>query len=251
MPRDRMQPWYQFLPAMTDDEFLALKQSIADHGFRAECPVIMTTDGRILDGHHRARACVELGIEPPTVVVDIAEDDRWDYVFDANVTRRHLTAAQRREMAEQYVARHPAAPTAEVAEKSGVSEMTARTIRRELGAPMRRPPTLSDKLSEATDPYAIPGQPITVDVCATPETPVARDLADYGYQPAVADAWRELFAAGRRVRELPVEDLQHASASFLSLSLQEHEWQAIGEHVREVFRLIRLEHWQAGLDSVA
>ncbi len=250
MPRDRMQPWYQFLPAMTDDEFLALKQSIADHGFRAECPVIMTTDGRILDGHHRARACVELGIEPPTVVVDIAEDDRWDYVFDANVTRRHLTAAQRRDMAEQYVARHPAAPTAEVAEKSGVSRRTAGAIRHEAGAlapmPQRaRPdvqfahtpmPTPSDKLSEATDPYAIPGQPITVDVDPAAET---------------ARAWRELFAAGRRVRELPVEDLQHASAAFLSLSLQEHEWQAIGEHVREVFRLIKLEHWQAGLDSVA
>ena len=242
MSRDRMQPWYQFLPAMTDDEFLALKQSIADHGFRAECPVIMTTDGRILDGHHRARACVELGIEPPTVVVDIAEDDRWDYVFDANVTRRHLSSSQRREMAEQYVARHPAAPTAEVAEKSGVSRRTAGAIRHEAGA-------LAPMPQRANRPDAQFAHTPMPTVSATPETPVARDLADYGYQPAVAYAWRELFAAGRRVRELPVEDLQHASAAFLSLSLQEHEWQAIGEHVREVFRLIKLEHWQAGLQQ--
>lgn len=53
----------EFLPPMSEAEYQAMKDDIAANGQRE--PIILL-DGKILDGRHRNRACVELGVEPKT-----------------------------------------------------------------------------------------------------------------------------------------------------------------------------------------
>ncbi|HSJ73819.1 MAG TPA: tyrosine-type recombinase/integrase [Miltoncostaeaceae bacterium] len=76
------------LPALTDDEYAALKADIREHGILY--PLIVDEDGRILDGVHRARIAAEL--HPP--------DDRLPGAaafpgFTVDVARNAMTRACR------------------------------------------------------------------------------------------------------------------------------------------------------------
>ena len=51
---------YQVLPPMAPEQFEALKRDIAERGVLT--PIDLDEQGRVLDGHHRLRACAELGI---------------------------------------------------------------------------------------------------------------------------------------------------------------------------------------------
>lgn len=81
-------------PKMGEEEFAALKADIQEHG--QHDPVIIY-EGEVLDGRHRYRACVELGIDPSVIVVDAHSigGDPFDYVWSCNFHRRHLTTSQR------------------------------------------------------------------------------------------------------------------------------------------------------------
>lgn len=79
-------------PLMQGDEFDALKADIAANGLRE--PVWLHSDGRIIDGRNRYRACCELGIEP--------EYHTWNcsgslvsFVVSLNLHRRHLSSSQK------------------------------------------------------------------------------------------------------------------------------------------------------------
>ena len=59
----RLNPEYdKLLPHMSEEEFVELKKSIENEG--QHYPIIVNQDLVVLDGHHRFRACTELGIEP-------------------------------------------------------------------------------------------------------------------------------------------------------------------------------------------
>ena len=77
-------------PAMTEAEYTALLENIREHGQRHP---IITYQGQILDGHHRARACAELGKEP--YLKEYGGNDPVGYVLSSNLHRRHLSASQR------------------------------------------------------------------------------------------------------------------------------------------------------------
>ena len=49
------------VPAQSDQEYQSLKQSIKENGFWGSNPIVINSEGIILDGHHRHRACRELG----------------------------------------------------------------------------------------------------------------------------------------------------------------------------------------------
>jgi len=51
---------YQLLPELPPEQFEALKADIAERG--VVVPMVVDEFGAILDGHNRARACRELGI---------------------------------------------------------------------------------------------------------------------------------------------------------------------------------------------
>ncbi len=87
---------YQVLPPLTAEEYGALKADIAGHGVLV--PVEIDEQGQILDGHHRVKACAELGITtwPTLVRPGLSEDEKVAHALSLNLTRRHLTPGQRR-----------------------------------------------------------------------------------------------------------------------------------------------------------
>jgi ParB-like chromosome segregation protein Spo0J len=89
-----LNPEYEkLLPKMSDEEFVELKASIQTEG--QHYPIVVNEDLEVLDGHHRFRACTELGIEPDFEVRKF-EDKLIEkkFVIEANLRRRHLTKFQ-------------------------------------------------------------------------------------------------------------------------------------------------------------
>jgi len=95
----RLNPEYEkLLPKMSDEEFAELKASIQAEG--QHYPIIANEDLEVIDGHHRFRACTELGIEPDFEVRKF-EDKLLEkkFVIEANIRRRHLNNFQLVELA--------------------------------------------------------------------------------------------------------------------------------------------------------
>lgn len=86
---------YQVMPDLTEVEYNRLLEDIKENGILQ--PVVKDEQGNTLDGHHREKIAVELGIECPTVVVsDLADDDaKLAYAVKVNVYRRQLSPKQR------------------------------------------------------------------------------------------------------------------------------------------------------------
>lgn len=84
-------PVAELFPAMNDDEFEAFKDDIRQHGQQVP---ILVQHGQLIDGRHRYRACLELGIEP--MVEEVPENESIErLVISLNQHRRHLTESQR------------------------------------------------------------------------------------------------------------------------------------------------------------
>ncbi len=94
-----LNPEYEkLLPKMSDEEFAELKASIQQEG--QHYPIIVNEDLEVLDGHHRFRACTELGIEPDFEVRKFDEKlKEKKFVIEANLRRRHLNNFQLVELA--------------------------------------------------------------------------------------------------------------------------------------------------------
>lgn len=87
-------PLAEILPAMNQDQFDELKESIDRNGLRRP---IVTLGNKILSGRHRYKACVELGIQPSIRSYDPQKDGPVpiQYILDEDINRRHLTTDQR------------------------------------------------------------------------------------------------------------------------------------------------------------
>ena len=102
---------YQFLPPLLpDDEFTELKASIAARG--DPTPVEYDEEGNILDGHHRERACKELGISewPKFIRAGLDELAKRLHARQLNLARRHLTQDQRRALISDQLRDTPESP---------------------------------------------------------------------------------------------------------------------------------------------
>lgn len=77
-------------PMMSPDKLAELSADIKAKGLSDP---IVTIDGQILDGRNRYEACKMAGVEPH--FADYHGDDPLGYVISHNLTRRHLTEAQR------------------------------------------------------------------------------------------------------------------------------------------------------------
>ena len=78
------------IPTMSDDEFHELVKDIEANGLLEP---IMLYEGRILDGRHRYRACMEIGLLPE--YEEYTGKDALQYVISKNLHRRHLNETQR------------------------------------------------------------------------------------------------------------------------------------------------------------
>ncbi len=104
-----LHPLAALFPPMQEDEFLALCESIRLHGQREP---VLVWNGLILDGVHRTRACLRLGISPQTEKFEGDGDDAQAMVLDLNLHRRHLSTSQRAMIAAGLATRGPGRPSA-------------------------------------------------------------------------------------------------------------------------------------------
>lgn len=139
-------PLWQIMPEMSEAEFQRFVNRIAAHGYLSSQEVLVDRDGRIIDGHHRARACAALGIEYPRRVLDsdheMTDDEKWEIVWLINVSRRHLTLDQQRDLVRQWLKRHPETSNRSVAADVGVDDKTVGKIRGEMEASAEIPHTV-------------------------------------------------------------------------------------------------------------
>jgi ParB-like chromosome segregation protein Spo0J len=92
------QEYANLVPPLSAEEYDGLKQSIKQNGLWV--PITVNSQGIILDGHHRFKACQELGIEPRTNTKDFPDKlAETLFVIYCNLTRRHLNNFQRTELA--------------------------------------------------------------------------------------------------------------------------------------------------------
>jgi len=94
---------YQVLPDLADEEYQALKSDIAENGVQVD--IAVDEDGKIIDGHHRVRACNELGIEdyPRTVYPGLSDQEKRDLAYKLNLQRRQVDGTTKLEIAKQYL----------------------------------------------------------------------------------------------------------------------------------------------------
>ena len=91
-------PVYQKLvPHVSEDEYKSLKQSIKDDG--VWLPIIVNSNGIILDGHTRYKICQELGISPTCAERAFGNELlEKKFVIESNLRRRQLNDYQKSEL---------------------------------------------------------------------------------------------------------------------------------------------------------
>ena len=92
----KIDPEYsQLVPTQTEEEYSRLIESIRD--VQLYEPIVINQNKVLLDGHHRLRACKELGWVKIPVERKFFGDvvDETIYVIETNVIRRHLTVGQK------------------------------------------------------------------------------------------------------------------------------------------------------------
>lgn len=83
-------PVADLFPMLPDDELADLAADIKVRGQLQ--PIVLDSDGRILDGRNRFQACKLAKVEPEFVTYD--GDDPNGYALAVNVARRHMTKSQ-------------------------------------------------------------------------------------------------------------------------------------------------------------
>lgn len=121
---------YQVMPDLSEDEYSDLKADIAKRGVMV--PIELDEVGDVLDGHHRLRACEELGItDYPTVTrAGMTEDEKILHAYKLNVARRHLTTEQTMATVAGALRRFPGKSNREIANITGISHPTVGKYRK-------------------------------------------------------------------------------------------------------------------------
>ncbi len=112
----KIHPLAALVPSMTPEEYQALKDDISKHGQRV--PIIVY-DGLIVDGRHRYKACMELGLLPVTEDWNEA-GSLAELIFSLNAARRHLSTSQRAALAVQL--------KGELAKEAKARQLTGKTL---------------------------------------------------------------------------------------------------------------------------
>ena len=126
---DRRPEKYQLLPELPPEQFQALKADIAERGVIVA--VLVDEFGAILDGHNRARACRELGINdyPVEVRPGLTEAEKRALARNLNALRRHLTREQVRSLIADQLRDTPEWSNRRVAGGLGVDDKTVASVR--------------------------------------------------------------------------------------------------------------------------
>jgi ParB-like chromosome segregation protein Spo0J len=130
-PKYEPHPYSAIFPPMKDDDFDKLVADIKANGLHQ--PIVMY-QGKILDGNNRYRACSLAGIEPKFLEYKGDDAQAKVFVISANIHRRHLTPAQKRDLIQMLILIDPSKSNRQIAEEAKVSHHTVGDVRTELEA---------------------------------------------------------------------------------------------------------------------
>lgn len=154
---------YQVMPDLSPDDYNELKNDIAKRG--VQVAVEYDEDGNILDGHHRVRACQELGITDwvKVVRVGMSENQKKEHARKLNMARRHLTRDQRQELIRQQLRDTPENSDRQIAVGLGVDHKTVGSQRERLATGGEIPHVNTSIGSDGKEyPRQVERKPITI-----------------------------------------------------------------------------------------
>lgn len=123
-----IQPRFQPLPPLSDEERAALKDNIATHG--QQVPILRDEHGNVIDGHNREQICLELGLEPKYETrYGLTDDEKWELAESLNAVRRQLTPDQKRAMIVTELNRNRERTDRQIATSLGVDPRTVQRQR--------------------------------------------------------------------------------------------------------------------------
>jgi ParB-like chromosome segregation protein Spo0J len=120
-----------FFPPLDAEDFKKLKADLKEHGLIH--PITLYED-KVLDGWHRYRACLAIGIKPKFETFHRNGMTPLDFVVSENVMRRHLSNGQRAVLATKLARKYEAETTAaEEARKAKIGQKPTQFQRAEFG----------------------------------------------------------------------------------------------------------------------
>ena len=121
---------YQVMPELTEEEYTELKNDIAQRGVMI--PIEYDEAGHVLDGHHRLKACSELGIKdfPKVIRAGMTESEKLIHARRLNLARRHLTGDQKQKLIRDQLKATPELSDRQIAKGLGVSHPTVSVQRK-------------------------------------------------------------------------------------------------------------------------
>ena len=141
---------YQWLSPLGDAEYVALRESIQTFGVMV--PVVVDEHGSVIDGYHRVKVCLELGLDwPRTVLSGLSESEKWDRARDLNDARRHLTASERKALLVRLNERMGGLSLRVRSGKLGVSRETVRRMDAQSGSGLLSDTPEPDAFRTGTD----------------------------------------------------------------------------------------------------
>lgn len=160
---------FQVMPALSDDEYRALEQSIQDHG--VQVPIMVTTDGRIVDGHHRAEIADRLDRHCPRVTAEGDDTELRTLAFELNNHRRQQSREARRGQVRKSLRADPQLSNREHARRTGVDDKTVATIRKDMEATAEIPQSETRVSADGRTRPATQPRPEPVAPLADPAPP--------------------------------------------------------------------------------
>lgn len=123
---------YQVMPPLSEDEYTELKADIRNRGVMV--PIEFDEDGNVLDGHHRLKACEELGITdyPKIVRSGMTEEQKRTHARKLNMARRQLNREQKQQLIREQLRETPERSDRQIAGELGVSNPTVSATRKKM-----------------------------------------------------------------------------------------------------------------------
>ena len=183
----KIHPAADLFPMMGSDQLDELAGKIKENGLQLPPVFYLTKTGErwLLDGRNRLEACSRAGINPDFEGKEVHEgkvDPYRSYVISANVTRRHLTPRQRRDLIARVIEETQKSDRA-IAKEVGASHQTVARVRQAAkgtkdGENAERHEASGRKARGRKPGARVAKQPSAPLQIVAPETPPAADMTE-------------------------------------------------------------------------